>query len=135
MSTTLATIRPLPHVRDAGCNRRPDVRVEDEPDRVSLAADPERVEVQEGLRIGDRRADLEHVRAQDLVARRAEVMSAQGISCLYWVWRCREGSRRISSELVTTGLQTIRIGRAVAASRAVAIAFECSATVSRVSGP
>jgi hypothetical protein len=39
------------------------------------------------------------------------------------------------SELVTTGLKTIRIGRAVAASRAVAIAFERSATVSRVSGP
>jgi len=32
-------------------------------------------------------------------------------------------------------LKTIRIGRAVAASRAVAIAFEYSATVSRVSGP
>jgi len=48
MSTTLATIRKCcPVSVMQATTRRPDVGVEDEPDRVGLAADPERVEVQE----------------------------------------------------------------------------------------
>jgi hypothetical protein len=49
MSTTLATIRKrCPVSVMQATTRRPDVGVEDEPDRVGLAADPERVEVQVG---------------------------------------------------------------------------------------
>ena len=48
--------------------------VEDEARRVGLAADPERVDLERGLPLGDRGADLEHVRPEHLRALRVEVV-------------------------------------------------------------
>ena len=48
--------------------------VEDEPDRVGLAADRERVDLERRARGGDRLADLEHVRAEAQVAAGVEVV-------------------------------------------------------------
>ena len=65
---------PVAEVGQAEDDRGTRRRVEHEPDRVGAAADRERVDLARGPVAGERRADLEHVGAEDLGDRVAEVV-------------------------------------------------------------
>src|SRR5271165_4185397 len=65
---------PGAEIDQAGVERRPCGRVEDESHRILLAADRQRVNLERRPGRGDRRADLEHVRAEHLMAIWREVV-------------------------------------------------------------
>ncbi len=66
---------PVAEVGQRADDRRPGMRVEDEPDRIGLAADRQRVDLEARPAAGDRLAHLEHVRPEDeVVAALVEVV-------------------------------------------------------------
>ena len=65
---------PVADVNQRRVQRRAGGRVENQPRRVGLAADAQRMDLQRRFAVGDGRTDFQHVRAENLLALRIEMI-------------------------------------------------------------